>query len=99
MHKKHNRPATADDIPAIIEQLGAIYDESVANLRNALARYIADRAVPDPAERAKGIFAYPELRIEYADLLPGRPPARAFGRLNHPGVYATSIARPRLFRK
>ncbi len=99
MQEEHDRPATADDIPAIIEQLGAIYDESVANLRGALARYISDRTPPDPAARARGLFAYPELRVEYPGMLPGRQPARAFGRINHPGCYATSITRPRLFRK
>ena len=88
-----------EDIPAIIEQLAAIYDESTANLRSALARYLTSRAIPDPAARANGLFAYPELRIDYAETTPASFPARAFGRLNHLGSYATSIAQPRLFRK
>ena len=46
----------------------------------------------------KGAFAYPELRIDYGGKLPSVPPTRAFARLNQPGVYATSIARPELFR-
>ena len=91
--------ATLDDISAIIQQLCAVYDESVANLRSALARYLADGTVPDAEERAKGLFAYPELRIDYDNMLPVEFPSRAFGRLNHPGRYATSIARPRLTRK
>ena len=44
----------------IVDQLAAIYEESVANLRAALATYIRDRTPPDPDERAKGCFASPE---------------------------------------
>ena len=64
-----------DDIPDLIDRLCAIYDESVANLRGALARYLKNGERPDPAEaRASGLFAYPELRIE---LSAPQPPARA----------------------
>jgi AMP nucleosidase len=83
---------------AIVDQLAAIYDESVGNLRRALAEYIRERTPPDAAARAKGSFAYPELRIDYADKLPRPVVSRAFARLNQPGTYATSIARPALFR-
>ena len=54
---------------------------------------------PDRKSRDEGIFAYPELRIDYAGKLRrGRMFRRAFARLNQPGTYATSIARPELFR-
>jgi len=99
MTTENQNRTRVEDIPAIIEQLGAIYDESTANLRGALARYLADRTIPDPTARARGLFAYPELRIDYVETLPADFPSRAFGRLNHPGPYATSIAQPRLFRK
>ena len=56
---------TVDDIPGVIEQLCAVYDESVANLRSALARYLTSGEVPDPRDRAEGAFAYPELCIDY----------------------------------
>jgi AMP nucleosidase len=82
----------------IVDQLAAIYDESVANLRQALARYVEDRTAPDERARKKGVFAYPELRIDYGGKLPASAPPRAFARLNQPGAYATSIARPELFR-
>ena len=62
---------TVDDIPGVIEQLCAVYDESVANLRSALSRYLADGEKPDPRDRAKGVFAYPRaahrLRPDAAD--------------------------------
>ena len=90
---------TVDEIAGVIEQLCAVYDESVANLRSALAAYLTKGEVPDPADRAKGIFAYPELCIDFDQMLPTEFPSRAYGRLNHPGRYATSIARPHLFRK
>jgi AMP nucleosidase len=90
-----NRQLNAHDI---VDQLAAIYDESVANLRQALARYVEDRTAPDERARKKGVFAYPELRIDYGGKLPASAPARAFARLNQPGIYATSIARPELFR-
>jgi AMP nucleosidase len=82
----------------LVDQLAAIYDESVANLRQALARYVDDRSAPDPKSRKKGAFAYPELRVDYAGKAPASTLSRAFARLNQPGVYATSIARPELFR-
>ena len=87
------------DIPALIESLAAIADESTAALRSALARYLAQGERPDPQARAKGLFAYPELRVDYRNLSPTAFPSRAYGRLNRPGRYATSIAKPRLFRK
>jgi len=83
---------------AAVDQLVAIYDESVANLRKALALYIEQGTAPDVRTRRKGAFAYPELQIEYGGKIPAAAPSRAFARLNQPGTYATSIARPELFR-
>src|SRR5437870_5957513 len=86
------------DAHATVDRLAVIYDESVANLRNALTVYVRDRTVPNADDRAKGCFAYPELRIDYEAKLPRPAVGRAFARLNQPGTYATSIARPALFR-
>jgi len=83
---------------AAVDQLVAIYDESVANLRKALSLYIEQGTAPDVRTRRKGAFAYPELQIEYGGKIPAAAPPRAFARLNQPGTYATSIARPELFR-
>jgi AMP nucleosidase len=82
----------------IVDQLCAIYDESVGNLRSALAAFVRDGTRPDAEARAKGCFAYPELVIRHDKAGPDETPARAFARLNRPGTYATSIARPALFR-
>src|SRR5258705_10416033 len=90
----------SQSVQAIVEQLCAIFDESVANLREALKAYLQRGELPDLKDRAAGRFAYPELRIDYHPTSP-RPahgPVRAFARLNDPGCSAPSIARPRLFR-
>jgi AMP nucleosidase len=55
--------------------------------------------LPDPAARKQGSFAYPELRVDYRGQAQRPAPARAFARLSQPGSYATSIARPALFRE
>jgi len=93
--------AKKQSVEAIVDQLCAIFDESVANLRKALALYIANGTRPDPKARAKGCFAYPELRIDYHPTAPQPElsPTRAFARLNEPGSYASTIARPELFRE
>lgn len=86
------------DIALVVTQLQQIYDQSVSNLRAALDAFVQDGTIPDSEERANGCFAYPELRIEYGPGDPRPSPARAFARLNQPGIYASSIARPELFR-
>ncbi len=87
-----------DDIGPLFEKLCEIYDQSATALRSALAQYLATGERPDPEARAGGMFAYPELRIDYRSEQRADFPARAFGRLNQPGRYAISIARPRLFK-
>ena len=86
------------DIDGLLDELEAIYKTSVGNLREGLAAYAKDGTRPDEEARANGLFAYPELRIDYDPETPPPTPARAFARLNAPGTYATSIARPALFR-
>ena len=90
--------ANSSDAHAIVDRLSSIYDESVRNLREALTAYVRDRAAPDQEARAGGCFAYPELRLDYPGKLPRPTLSRAFARLNQPGSYATSIARPDLLR-
>ena len=87
-----------NEIPALIDELCSIYDSSVANLREALTEYVRGGKTPEAADRAAGCFAYPELRISYNGQRPGLHPTRAFARLTERGEYATSIARPALFR-
>ncbi len=88
----------AKSIHAVVDQLAAVYDESVENLRRAVAAYVRDRTAPDAKVRAGGAFAYPELRVDYGGKVPTNAVARAFARLSQSGSYSSSIARPRLFR-
>jgi AMP nucleosidase len=87
------------DVPGIVDALIQSYDQAVAALRHALARYLTSGEKPSHEDRARGLFAYPELRVEYRVRKPTFAPGRAFGRLNQLGVYSTSVARPRLFRQ
>ena len=88
----------SSDISAFVDQLCSIYDQSVANLREALAAYCEQGMHPDPALRAEGCFAYPELRVSYSGEQTSGRLTRAFARLTQPGTYACSVARPALFR-
>ena len=88
----------SNDIETILDQLETRYAASVDRLRTALTAYADHGVRPDPEARDEGAFAYPELRIEYDPEAPPSAPARAFARLNQPGIYTTSIARPALFR-
>ncbi len=87
-----------DDIPGILDEVEALYDTSVGNLREALRRFADDGTRPEPGDRADGIFAYPELRLHYDPVSAPPVSSRAFARLSQPGSYVSSIARPRLFR-
>jgi len=83
----------------IVDQLAEIYDRSADNLCRALDDYLKTGATPDRGRRDEGCFAYPELRIDFAGKFRTWPaPPRAFARLSQPGRYASSIARPALFR-
>ncbi|KLI63017.1 AMP nucleosidase [Aurantiacibacter marinus] len=82
----------------MLDQLEEISNSSRANLVAAVRRYAEDRTPPDPAARAKGIFAYPELTLRYSDDERTSHPARSFARLNQSGTYCSSIAEPGLFR-
>ncbi len=85
-------------IPALLDALETLYDQSVGNLRSALQAFASDGTRPDAKARAGGAFAYPELRVDYDPTSPPAPSMRAFARLSAPGRYTSSIARPRLFR-
>jgi len=86
------------EVSAAVDELCAIYDASVANLREAIGKYVSNGIRPTPEARAQGAFAYPELRVEHASTAAPPPLSRAFARLNLPGAYATSIAQPAVFR-
>jgi len=86
------------DIDTIIDCLQVEYDRATARLRGDIARYAEERIAPAPEARLDGSYAYPELVVRYSGgERPERLGGRAFGRLNMPGTYATTVTRPALF--
>ncbi|MEH3108299.1 MAG: AMP nucleosidase [Sphingomonas fennica] len=81
----------------LVAELETLYRRSVETLRAALARFIETGERPDPAARAAGAFAYPQIRLRYDGGLNPGPLGRAYGRLNTPGDYAVSVTQPALF--
>ncbi|MBX9898452.1 MAG: AMP nucleosidase [Qipengyuania sp.] len=87
-----------NSIDTILDKLEEDHAAAVGRLREDVLAFGRDRGLPPLERRRDGSYAYPELRVRYRG---GEQPAnrgRAFGRLNAPGVYATTIARPALFR-
>ncbi|WP_137681316.1 AMP nucleosidase [Aurantiacibacter suaedae] len=87
------------DTAAIIDQLEQRYQAALDELRAAVAAYIEDGKAPTAAERAAGLFAYPELRIRILGERAGSTRRRAVKRVLEAGDYAISITRPELFRR
>ncbi len=83
---------------AALDRLETLYNQSVSNLRSAVATFLRTGERADPEARAKGLFSYPELRVSWFGERPGNLETRAYARLSRPGVYSTTITRPDLFR-
>ena len=86
-----------DDINRIIEELTALHADSVQRLQQDVLAYAREGKLPSRERREDGTYAYPELVLHFdgGERHGGR--SRAFGRLNAPGTYATTITRPALF--
>ncbi len=84
---------------AVVALLEAEYQQSISAMRSALRAFLAGEGPPDPALRKSGAFNYPELRVTYAPDGPQPKLARSYGRFSQPGIYATTITRPDLFRE
>jgi len=88
---------------ALIDELARLHAEAVSNLRMALKAFIDRGETPDPAARAAGLFAYPELQCHWdpaeADRPDARRSSRAYARLNRPGSYAVTLTHPDRFRR
>ena len=89
---------TIQDPSAIVDRLEALYQGSVGALRVALKAYLENGRRPDPAARAKGAFAYPELRLTHDGERRSLADHRAYARISSAGVFATSLTRPDFFR-
>ncbi|HRO33171.1 MAG TPA: AMP nucleosidase [Brevundimonas sp.] len=82
---------------AALARLETLYTASVADLRQAVKTFLETGERPDAEARAKGLFAYPRLRVSWFGERPANLETRAFGRLSRPGVYETTITRPDLY--
>ncbi|WP_297799125.1 AMP nucleosidase [uncultured Brevundimonas sp.] len=83
---------------AVIDRLESLYNQSVANLRDAVKVFIETGERADPEARAQGLFSYPRLTVSWYGDKPQNLETRAFGRLSRPGTYTTTVTRPDLFR-
>ena len=86
---------TASDI---VDRLDTLYRASVERLQEALTAYLLDGTIPDPVSRSDGSFAYPEIRLTWAQSDDRPAPLRSFGRLTAPGEYRISVTKPGEFR-
>ena len=82
---------------AAIDQLEALYADATSALTQALDTYLETRKAPSAATRAR--FRYPLLRVTHLDLEHPRPVTRrAYAKLQHKGVYETTVTHPSAFR-
>ncbi len=80
-----------------VDRLQALHEAATGEVRAALARFVADRIPPGPAER--GRFRYPELRLTWNPPGPWpNPTRRAWAKFQAPGTYATTVTQPAFFR-
>ncbi len=84
-------------ISQILEQLQQTYDEAVSTLRKDVIAFGRDGTVPPLRKREDGSYAYPQLTLHYSGKSEIKDRSRAFGRLETPGTYTTTITRPDLF--
>ncbi len=85
-------------VTAALDRLEDLYCTSVANLRAAVKTFLQTGERADPRARAAGLFAYPRLKVTWFGERPANLEVRAYGRMSRPGIYATTITRPDLFR-
>ena len=87
-----------EDIPRILEKLETTYDAAIERLRSDVIAFGRNRDLPPPERRTDGSYAYPELRLVFRGGEQPEDRRSAFGRLNVPGTYTTTVTRPALFR-
>jgi AMP nucleosidase len=83
---------------AIVERLNQEYQTTVRSLRTSLQTFLSGGPPPSPSDRAKGIFAYPELRLSWPHGRPYPRLSRAYARISQPGDYSVTVTRPDLYR-
>ncbi|QZD88069.1 AMP nucleosidase [Qipengyuania psychrotolerans] len=87
-----------ETIDQILDKLESVYDAAINRLREDVIAFGKTRELPAPERRNDGSYAYPELRLLFRGGVMPEGSSRAFGRLNMPGMYSTTVTRPNLFR-
>lgn len=82
-----------------IDQLEILYESALSALRDAISTFIFDGSLPDASDRAKGLFAYPQLSVTWDGQFRELRRTRAYGRFSRIGKYCTTVTRPTLFRE
>ncbi|MDT8279103.1 MAG: AMP nucleosidase [Erythrobacter sp.] len=85
------------DIPSILAQLQQHHNEAVRTLRDDVIAFGRAGTIPPQRKREDGSYSYPQITLRYAGIGAPIDRSRAFGRLEMPGTYATTITRPDLF--
>lgn len=85
-------------IPTILEQLQQHFEDAVSTLRADVIAFGRNGTVPPERKRHDGSYAYPQLTLHYSGVGEPKDRSRAFGRLELPGTYTTTITRPDLFK-
>ena len=86
-------PANFDNAEAALNQVRAIYQNSVDHLRHALRDYVSG---VEPAQRVRAF--YPFVRI-HTDTVARADSRLAYGFVAGPGTYETTLTRPDLFAR
>jgi AMP nucleosidase len=84
---------------ALVDELAAIHEQSVSALRAGLKAWIASGATPSLEDRSSGLFAYPELVLDWQPTESAPRLSRAYARLVQPGRYAVTLTHPERFRR
>lgn len=84
---------------AIVDEVISAYDQATERLRSALADYLKNRKPPAASWRDHSDFCYPEIVIHYSGSQRENISNLAFGRMEKPGVYRTTVTQPQLFAK
>jgi len=84
-------------IETIIGELDRLYNASVERLRADVSAFGRDGSLPSKTRRTDSSYAYPELVMRFMGGAQPEDRSRAFGRLNEPGTYATTVTRPAMF--
>ena len=90
--------ATLSDIPNIIDSLQRQFDASVACLRTDMRAFLENGRLPNPTHRTDRRYCYPELVVTYAGKDRKVRHNLAFGRIEYPGTFASTVTQPALYR-